>query len=188
MSWEKIGLKFSAFCALLYFSGNVAQGLPANSGRRLSKQQNGDPPTAKIFQVDQNNRILRQWTRINENSETVIQDIDKIRLECTSDAHPVQWLYIGHGAPVLTSNVTFSRIKDRSGEIATEYVATVLINPVKEHHTGKYICSSTDHFDTRTFFYIYVPENLRKKCRKLMQLSTYFVQCFEWTRYYDSKE
>lgn len=72
-------------------------------------------------------------------------------------------VFIHFQAPILSSNVTFSRVKSRNAQEAasTEYVATALINPAKEHHTGKYVCSGTDHFDMRTYFYIYVPGEIK---------------------------
>lgn len=67
-------------------------------------------------------------------------------------------VFVTFQAPILSSNVTFSRVKGRNTREAasTEYVATALFT-AKEHSTGKYICSGTDHLDMRTYFYIYVP-------------------------------
>lgn len=92
------------FSFLLYFVGTVVVTAYPDPGpiKRVGKQQEEFTlPVAKIFEVDQNNRVLRQWTKINEKSETVLEGVDKIRLECTSDDHPVQWLYLGHGVSLI---------------------------------------------------------------------------------------
>lgn len=103
---------------LLTFSGNT-HGLPAAAAgdtvkpvnkqrdKSLGAQAVSGGIHAKIYEVDKNNRILRPWTKINEKSETILQDVDRIRLECTSDVYPVQWLYFGHGVSLIFIIVLF---------------------------------------------------------------------------------
>lgn len=90
------------FTFLFYFVATALVTAFPDPIKRVGKQlEEYSPPVAKIFEVDERNRVLRQWTKINEKSETVLEDVDKIRLECTSDDHPVQWLYFGHGVSLI---------------------------------------------------------------------------------------
>ncbi len=113
-----------------------------------------DLSIARIYEVEDNNR-LRPWKKINSNFETTIENVENLRLDCTAN-YPVQWIYTGQGIPAYTSTNKYSR-KNYHGETTSEYIATILINPLKEHHTGKYQCSPAEFIDGRTFFYIFVP-------------------------------
>jgi hypothetical protein len=120
----------------------------------LSTQQQLDLPIAKIYQVQSDNR-LKPWTRIDSNFETVVENVENLRLDCQAN-YPIQWIYTGNGIPAFTSTNKYSR-RNTQGSTSTEFTATVVINPLKEHHTGKYQCSPADFIDGKTFFYIYVP-------------------------------
>lgn len=56
-----------------------------------------DPPILKIYEVNENNNIIRLFDRADTKATGVI--IDKsghIRLECQA-YYPVQWVYTGNG-------------------------------------------------------------------------------------------
>jgi len=55
-----------------------------------------DLPIAKIYEVDDKNRVIRRWTKIDSNYETVVENVESLRLQCTAN-HPVQWIYKGNG-------------------------------------------------------------------------------------------
>jgi hypothetical protein len=114
-----------------------------------------DLPLATIYEVDPANKTPRPWTNINMNFETVIENVETLKLECSAN-HPVQWIYTGDGIPAMSLTNKYSRVTN-AGEARTEYMAIAFINPLKEHHTGKYSCSPTQFIDDRIFFYIYVP-------------------------------
>jgi hypothetical protein len=114
-----------------------------------------DLPVARIYQVKSENR-LTPWTRITQDFETTIENVENLRLDCTA-SYPVEWLYVGQGIPTFTVTNKYNRKNSPQGETRTEFLSTILITPIKEHHTGKYICTPAEAIDDRTFFHIYVP-------------------------------
>lgn len=51
---------------------------------------------------------------------------------------------------------TLSTIEKRTDDL-NEFVASVFLGPLREHHTGKYQCSRTDYVTVTPNLYIYVP-------------------------------
>ena len=53
------------------------------------------PPTARLFQTDADNKILKVLS-VDPNSEFVAEGITSLRIECNAD-YPVQIVYSGNG-------------------------------------------------------------------------------------------
>ncbi|KAJ6634782.1 hypothetical protein Bhyg_13361 [Pseudolycoriella hygida] len=116
-------------------------------------------PIIKLFEVDEYNKVIRPYERVNKRrSEIITEDIKQLRLECYAN-YPVQWIYTGNGIPIMSTDVsvwktlsTFEGKNDENG-----YVASVFLGPLREHHTGKYQCSRTDYVTVTPSVYVFVP-------------------------------
>jgi len=71
----------------------------------------------------------------------------------------------------MKNGISFRRTQ-QGKDVFTEYKATAFINPLKTHHTGKYLCSSTEYEDVFSYFYVYVPG----KC-SLGNIDRYYSPC-----------
>jgi len=74
----------------------------------------------------------------------------------------VQWIYTGNGVPIINTDIsletTLSTTERRNdGGAKRQYVASVFLGPLKEHHTGKYQCSRTDYVTVVPNLHVYVP-------------------------------
>ncbi|OXA40497.1 Pro-epidermal growth factor [Folsomia candida] len=139
-------------------------------GRVVLSDTEFDLPVARIYQIEANSSRLRPWNRIDTNLETTIENVENLRLDCTA-SYPVQWFYTGDGIPAYTVANKYSRNNNR-GETTSEYMSTIVIKPLKEYHTGRYQCTPAEYIDTRTFFYIYVPDKSEEGALQRVKVKT----------------
>jgi hypothetical protein len=118
-------------------------------------------PVIKLFEVDGENNVIRPYVGVDEKrSEIIVEKVNNLRLECHAD-YPVQWIYTGSGIPLINTDISLSSslstTERRNNRFNLQYVASVFLGPLKEQHTGKYLCSRTDYLSAVPNLQIYVP-------------------------------